>query len=140
MHHWERAEITAKEKVQQILEIAYTARKVSVQKGDSCSMKRDPAKRPQSKGRLSTHHRPPGFQNDNKGDGKGKAPRISGTTPSGKKDEPHASSSKEGHDRMVRLVITGTLPSCANFNTSQDCKYGGKCIYTNRKKGRKILE
>ena len=45
--------------------------------------------------------------------------------PSGKKDEPHASISKEGSDRMDRLVITGTLPACANFNTSQDCKYGG---------------
>ena len=34
---------------------------------------------------------------------------------------------------MDRLVITGTLPACANFNTSQDCKYGGKCIYSHQK-------
>ena len=33
VHRGERAEITAEEKVQQILEIAYTGRKVSVQKG-----------------------------------------------------------------------------------------------------------
>ena len=33
VHQRERAEITAEEKVQQILEIAYTGRKVSVQKG-----------------------------------------------------------------------------------------------------------
>ena len=32
VHQRERAEITAEEKVQQILEIAYTGRKVSVQK------------------------------------------------------------------------------------------------------------
>ena len=69
----------------------------------------------------------------NRGSGKGKAPRISGTTPSGKKDEPHASISKEGSDWMDLLVITGTLPACANFNTFQDCKYGGTCIYSHQK-------
>ena len=34
---------------------------------------------------------------------------------------------------MDRLVIAGTVPACANFNTSQDCKYGGKCIYLHQK-------
>ena len=66
-------------------------------KGDSCSLKQEPIKRPQSKGRWSIHRRPR-FQDEYKGGGKGKAPRISGTTPSGKKDEPHASISKEGSD------------------------------------------
>ena len=60
-------------------------------------------------------------------------PRISGTTPSGKKDKLHASISKEGSDLMDRLVIAGTLLACANFNTSQDCRYGGKCIYLHQK-------
>ena len=34
---------------------------------------------------------------------------------------------------MDRLVIAGTFPACANFNTSQACKYGGKCIYLHQK-------
>ena len=72
-------------------------------KGDSCSLKQEPIKRPQSKGRCSIHHRPPGFQNEYKCDGKGKAPRISGASPSGNKDKPHASISKEDMTEWIVL-------------------------------------
>ena len=54
------------------------------------------------------HHRRPRLQNENKSDGKGKAPHTTGTNRSGKKYKPHASISKEGNARMDRLVITGT--------------------------------